>query len=120
MSLNGFHHAVRVTLLPDDLMSEVLAGARGFLERGSGRCLHALERCQRFLHARRPLGPLVYLLELHFHLPDHLVHAARFDECVLDHRLLVLERLDLGGDVLGQRVQAAQLRIGILAERADL
>ena len=39
---------------------------------------------------------------------------------MLDDRLLVLERLDFGCDVLGQCVQRAELRLGILAERADL
>ena len=39
---------------------------------------------------------------------------------MLDNRLLALERLDLRRDVLSERIQAAELCIGVLAQRVDL
>ena len=38
---------------------------------------------------------------------------------MLDDRLLGLERLDLGSDVLGERVQRPEVCVGVLAKRGD-
>jgi hypothetical protein len=66
------------------------------------------------------LQPVVQLSKLHVHRPDHLVHAVRLDDRVLDRVLLALERLRFEGDVLGERVEPGKAFLGALTQLMEL
>ena len=51
--------------------------------------------------------------DLGVHFPDHLADAARIQQRAVDRLLLVLERLELGIDALGERVQGLEIGAGV-------
>ena len=79
-----------------------------------------LDAIDQLLGPRRLARSLVQLVDLDLHRPDHLVQPVGLDDGVLDGVLLVVERLDLLRDVLGERVERRHPLLGRLAHLLEL
>ena len=73
--LHGVHQHSSAALVLGGFAAEGFARAGGLLQALVGFRLHAFEVREHPLDVRDAFPALVELLELHFHLPDHLVHA---------------------------------------------